>query len=225
MNSLAVLTDPSSPYEYRVVSAGVGQKIHVWDLLTARTCFIMDGHIDEVLSVAAVRTPNNAHYQAIDKLPNKAKQSGKYLTEIPRGSHDAENVVIISGGRDRRIWVWDYRGRKAIYMFRGHSDVVTVVSGFVSRSGQLIIVSGSDDCTLKLWSMSSCSCVSSQRHHDRSVRGLSTLPLLQSGAAAQAFSTAYKSTIIATGGWDKKIKSHHETVGEYGIGRSICSIM
>lgn len=225
VNSVAVLTDPASPYEYQVVSAGVGKKIHVWNLITAQTTFILDGHIDEVLSVAAIRTPNNGHYHAIDKLSNKAKQSGKYLTEVPRGSHDAENVVIITGGRDRRIWVWDYRGSKAIYTFRGHSDVVTVVSGFVSRAGQLIVVSGSDDCTLRLWSMSSCTCVSSQRCHDRSIRGLSTLNLLQSGAAAQSFSPVYKSTIIATGGWDKKIKAHHETVEEYTIGRRICSIM
>jgi WD40 repeat protein len=184
VNSLAMLTDPAAPFEYRCISGGVDRSVHVWDLTTATPSFLLKGHKDEVISVAVVKTPNNAHYGCISKQTKKIVSYGKqtkFLTIAPIGSHDAENMVIVSGSRDTNVWLWDYRSRKALFVFRGHGSPVTGVTGFVCRSRQLVLASAGDDGTLKLWSVCGGVCVRSSQEHSRSIRGLSTLHMKING--------------------------------------------
>ena len=179
----------------------------------------------QITCLATVRTPNSSHYEAINHLPKSLQKTGKFLTEMPLTSHDQESVVIVSGSLDMTVMVWDYRKKKALYQFKGHQREITSVAGFVSPSRHLMVVSTSDDFTVKIWRVSSSACSANITKHSMSARSVSALHLTRDGEASSE--AVYNSTILVTAGWDKILYPRHEVVEDYGIFRtkSSCAFM
>ena len=61
-----------------------------------------------------------------------------------------ERNIVVTGGNDKRIHVWDTRQKKIVTSFAGHRGAVTGLT-FRHNTGQLF--SCSEDRTLKIWSV------------------------------------------------------------------------
>lgn len=109
----------------------------------------------------------------------------------------ADGQTLISGSRDTTIKIWHLHtintynsnstnrliGDGLIDSFIGHSDSINAVA--LSPNGQ-IIVSGSEDDTIKLWELNSGECLATLEGHEAGVRAVAISPdgqLLVSGSA------------------------------------------
>lgn len=109
----------------------------------------------------------------------------------------ADGQTLISGSRDATIKVWHLHSIKTynsnstnrligdglIDTFTGHSDSINTVT--ISPNGQ-IIVSGSEDNTIKLWDLNTGECLATLAGHEAGVRAVAISPdgqLLVSGSA------------------------------------------
>jgi WD40 repeat protein len=174
--------------------------------VSGRHCRLIDGHTDVVSAVAVVRTSNRHHVSIVSKIPAKVREASDFVEYNPEMPLDGESVVIVSGSVDRSVRVSDYEKCQPIFVFRGHVDTITGVSGFVSSStAELIIVSTSDDRALKMWSMRTGKCESTVTKHDNSIRCMSLFELKNDGTEVTEPGTS-NFTIIATGGWDKSVR-------------------
>jgi WD40 repeat protein len=92
--------------------------------------------------------------------------------------------VILAGGADRTIRVWDSRGTSLLEPLTGHQDEVTALAvGFVD--GEDVVVSGSADRTVRLWDQrgSQIACFSG---HTTTVRAVRVIKFLGEDAILSA---------------------------------------
>ena len=109
----------------------------------------------------------------------------------------SDGQTIISGSRDATIKIWHIHSIKTynsnstnrfigdglIDTLTGHSDSINSVA--ISLNGQLI-VSGSEDSTVKLWNLNTGECLATLEGHEAGVRAVAISPdgqLLVSGSA------------------------------------------
>jgi coatomer protein complex subunit alpha (xenin) len=77
--------------------------------------------------------------------------------------------LIVSGGDDYKIKVWDYKLRRCLFTLLGHLDYIRTVQ-FHPNPGQFPwILSASDDQTLRLWDFHRRSCLSVLTGHNHYV--------------------------------------------------------
>lgn len=118
-------------------------------------------------------------------------ESGALVRTLEAGSdvnwlnwHPKGNVVL-AGSADQSAWMWLATSGTVMQVFHGHADSVTC-GGFTPDGKQ--VVTGSDDCTLRIWSPKMGSCVHSMLGHDFHKGGLTSiafhhqLPLIMSAA-------------------------------------------
>jgi coatomer protein complex subunit alpha (xenin) len=74
--------------------------------------------------------------------------------------------LIVSGGDDYRIKVWDYKLRRCLFTLLGHLDYIRTVS---FHGDYPWLVSASDDQTIRIWNWQSRSCVSVLTGHNHYV--------------------------------------------------------
>src|SRR5206468_10410877 len=76
------------------------------------------------------------------------------LLAVPVGVRQGRRVII-SGGFDQTVRVWDLEsGELALGPLTGHDDTVRAVA-FGERFGQPVIVSGGYDGTVRVWDLES----------------------------------------------------------------------
>jgi len=74
--------------------------------------------------------------------------------------------LLVSGGDDYRIKVWDYKLRRCLFTLLGHLDYIRTVS---FHGDYPWLVSASDDQTIRIWNWQSRSCVSVLTGHNHYV--------------------------------------------------------
>ncbi|MBW4504100.1 MAG: caspase family protein [Scytonema hyalinum WJT4-NPBG1] len=99
-----------------------------------------------------------------------------------------DGQMIVSGGEDRTVRLWDLQGNPIGQPFRGHENDVTSVA--FSPDGQMI-VSGSFDNTVRLWDLQGYPIGQLFRGHENSVRSVAFSP---NGQA------------IVSGSWDNTVR-------------------
>ncbi|KAI1305286.1 U5 small nuclear ribonucleoprotein 40 kDa protein [Halotydeus destructor] len=65
--------------------------------------------------------------------------------------YSADGDYLFTASTDRTICYWDSLTGARIKKLKGHSNIVNTCS--TSRGGKNLMVSGSDDCTVKVWDM------------------------------------------------------------------------
>lgn len=70
------------------------------------------------------------------------------VTEL---NFSTDGTRLFSSSADKTIGVWDLEGLKKIKKFTGHTSFVNSCNP--ARRGQDLVVSGSDDCTAKVWDL------------------------------------------------------------------------
>lgn len=110
----------------------------------------------------------------------------------------SDGRMLVSGGRDKTLKVWNLNtggsynsmsptsraiGDGLMYTLTGHSESINAVA--ISSNGQ-ILVSGSEDNTIKLWDLHTGECLVTLEGHEAGVRAIAISPdgqLLVSGSA------------------------------------------
>ena len=77
--------------------------------------------------------------------------------------------MIVSGGDDYKIKVWDYKLRRCLFTLLGHLDYIRTVQFHPNASQFPWILSASDDQTLRLWDFQKRTCLSVLTGHNHYV--------------------------------------------------------
>jgi guanine nucleotide-binding protein subunit beta-2-like 1 protein len=87
-----------------------------------------------------------------------------------------DNRQIVSAGRDNKVKLWNVKGECMFTMDRdGHSDWVNSVR-FAPSLTTPVVVSGSSDSTVKVWSLSDFRCAATLRGHQSGVNTVTVSP-------------------------------------------------
>ncbi|CAK7329744.1 unnamed protein product [Dovyalis caffra] len=156
--------------EGAIVSGGMDTMIFVWNLSNGEKVQSLKGHQlqvtgvvldgEDIVSCSVDSTMRRwrkgqlienweAHksaIQAIIKLP-----SGELVTDTVRGLAEMHGLGILSASHDGSIRLWALTGQVLMEM-AGHGSIVYSVDSHVSG----LIVSGSEDCSAKIWKDGAC---------------------------------------------------------------------
>jgi len=88
-----------------------------------------------------------------------------------------DNRHILSGGRDNKLKIWNVKGECVYTLDRdAHTDWVSSVRFSPSTTTPALIVSGSWDCTVKVWSLAEFRCMYTLRGHKGHVNSVTVSP-------------------------------------------------
>ncbi|KZT25335.1 WD40 repeat-like protein [Neolentinus lepideus HHB14362 ss-1] len=144
------------------------------------------------------------------------------------------NALVVSGGCDKVVRVWDVKSGYCIYVLHGHTSTIRCIKVLHHRP---IAVSGSRDCTLRVWDVQRGRMLRVLQGHQQSVRCLDVhgnkvvsgsydctcrlwnvdtgecLYVLR-GHYHQIYSVAFDGVRIASGGLDTSVRVWDASTGE-----------
>jgi WD40 repeat protein len=176
-----------SPDGTRLLSGSKDGSVRLWDVETGREMRRFDGHADLVTSVAFSpdgRRALSAGYdhevflwdlEKGDPIPAFAFRDGPRYLEHVAFAPDGKRALVCGG---RTTYLIDAATGKIERRLEGHTGPVT--SAVFSADGKAIL-SGSDDCTLRLWDVASGKAVQVFAGHEGHVKSVA---LSRDGAQA-----------------------------------------
>ncbi|KAH7855131.1 hypothetical protein Vadar_021569 [Vaccinium darrowii] len=84
---------------------------------------------------------------------------------------DASGGLLATAGADRKVLVWDVDGGFCTHFFKGHKGVVTSIM-FHPDPNRLILFSGGDDATVKVWNLATKKCIATLDKHFSTVTSM-----------------------------------------------------
>ncbi|XP_078446004.1 transducin family protein / WD-40 repeat family protein [Wolffia australiana] len=79
--------------------------------------------------------------------------------------------LLATAGADKKVLVWDVDGGFCTHFFKGHGGVVTSIA-FHPDPNCLLVFSGSEDATIRVWNLKSKKCIAVLEKHFSSVTSL-----------------------------------------------------
>ncbi|CAI7995694.1 WD repeat-containing protein 48 [Geodia barretti] len=155
-------------------------------------CLAYSRHREQVASGSL---DHSIYLWDLKTLTSLTSTNNKVTTTSLRGQKDSvyslamneAGTVLVAGGTDKVLQVWDPRTDEKMMRLKGHTDNVRAL--LLSPDGTTC-VSGSSDGTVRLWSLGQQRCIETFRMHEEGVWAL---------AADEVFQTVY------SGGRDKKV--------------------
>ena len=98
----------------------------------------------------AKRKPEQVAFVKGDRKKSKENSYQGHVDTILCVSASQDGKFVVTGGKDRRIIVWDAETLKCLRVFTQHRDAVT---GLAFRRGTNQLYSSSKDRTVKIWSL------------------------------------------------------------------------
>jgi WD40 repeat protein/uncharacterized caspase-like protein len=123
--SLSINVVAYSPDGRKFVSGGHDQKLRVWDTETSHPLHVLEGHANE-------------------KIQRAASESDTMLMVYAVFSPDAK--LILSGGADKLVKLWDVATGNLVRTFAGHSEAIRAVA--FSPDGKRVLSAAND---IRLW--------------------------------------------------------------------------
>jgi len=143
------------------LSASWDGTLRLWDLQAGTTARRFVGHKKEVLSVAFSADNRQIVSASRDRTLRLWNTLGECKAVLEEGGHNlwascvkfspnTQNPVVVSGGWDKLVKVWNLSTYKLVRNFEGHSGYINAVT--VSPDGSLC-ASGGRDGTAMLWDL------------------------------------------------------------------------
>ncbi|XP_076935189.1 uncharacterized protein LOC143601760 [Bidens hawaiensis] len=164
-----------------VASGGLGGEVFIWDIEAALA------PLTKSSEAADEERPSGTNGSGISSL--RTIGSSNNITNVPQGyapisakghkesvyalaMNDTGNVLV-SGGTEKAIRVWDTRTGSKMMKLRGHTDNIRAL--LIDSSGRYCL-SGSSDSMIRLWDLGQQRCVHSYAVHTDSVWALASTP-------------------------------------------------
>lgn len=172
-----------------IASGGLGREVFIWDIEAAmapvsRTSEAMDddtsngvlSSANSVLSGTTVRSTNatnsaslhTSQLQGYTPIAAKGHKESVYALAM-----NDVGTLLVSGGTEKVVRVWDPRSGAKQMKLRGHTDNVRAL--ILDSSGRFCL-SGSSDSIIRLWDLGQQRCVHSYAVHTDSVWALASTP-------------------------------------------------
>jgi ribosomal RNA-processing protein 9 len=162
------------------------------------------------------RKPEQVAYVRGDK--SKAKDTGYqgHTDDILTVAASQDGKFVVTGGKDRKIIVWDTETLKPLRVFSHHRDAVT---GLSFRRGTNQLFSSSKDRTIKTWSLNELAYVETLFGHQDEVVDVTALAqerCISVGArdrTARLWKVVEETQLVFRGGGGEKKSKKHEING------------
>ncbi|MGO9506546.1 MAG: protein kinase domain-containing protein [Mycobacterium sp.] len=128
------------------VSFGLDQTVRVWDLASGAGLHMLAGHTVE--------------YDTDYRYALSAGQD--------RVAVSADGRIVVSGGQDQTVRVWDLANGACLHTLSGHTRWVTSVA--VSADGRVAVSGG--DSTVRVWDLASGTCLHTLAGHTSRVKSV-----------------------------------------------------
>lgn len=128
---------------------------------------------------------------------------------------DASGGLLATAGADRKVLVWDVDGGFCTHYFKGHKGVVTCIM-FHPDPNCLLLFSGSDDATVRVWDLITKKCASTMEKH------FSAVVSLAMSEDRRFLLTAGRDKVVNI--WDLKTYVCKTTIPTYEVLEAICVI-
>ncbi|KAL9320337.1 hypothetical protein ACSQ67_012176 [Phaseolus vulgaris] len=171
-----------------VASGGLGGEVFIWDIEAAATPVSKsnDTTVDEssngingsgnLLPLTSLRTVNSSTNMSMN-----TNQSQGYIPTAAKGHKDSvyalatneSGTILVSGGTEKVVRVWDTRTGAKTLKLRGHTDNIRAL--LLDSTGRYCL-SGSSDSMIRLWDIGQQRCVHSYAVHTDSVWALASTP-------------------------------------------------
>jgi ribosomal RNA-processing protein 9 len=157
------------------------------------------------------KKPDQVAFVRGDKRRAKDSEYKGHVDSILTVAASQDGRFVVTGGRDRRIIVWDANTLKSLRVFSQHRDAVT---GLAFRRGTNQLFSSSKDRTVKVWSLDELAYVETLFGHQDEVVDIAALAqerCVSVGArdrTARLWKVVEESQLVFRGGGgEKKSKS------------------
>ena len=168
----------------RVLAAGDNCLIHVFSLVNGRLLGVLNGHRGAVYAVRDL----HGGMRALSGSSDNTLRLWDLVRYTPlatlKGHADsifalqlyANDACAVTGSYDSRLRLWDVEGGKPLLMtngqpavMAGHSGAVYAVCAFEYNDASWRALSGSYDCTIRLWDLASCTVLRKLTGHTSSI--------------------------------------------------------
>lgn len=183
--SNSVLSVALSSDEQILASSGRDQQVRLWDVVTGECLKILQGHSNIVSAVTFAAKHNESQILASGSDDHTIKiwdgHTGECLRTIwghsswvQSLSFSPDRQTLASASRDGTVKLWDWQTGECLQTLEGHIHRVKSVAFSplpptpLNKGGEGgILVSGSDDQTVKLWEVQTGICIQTfQGHQD-----------------------------------------------------------
>ncbi|KUJ07673.1 WD40 repeat-like protein [Mollisia scopiformis] len=157
------------------------------------------------------RKPEQVAFRRGDKLKAKDNAYEGHVDTILTVAASQDGKFVVTGGKDRRIVVWEAETLKPLRVFSHHRDAVT---GLAFRRGTNQMYSASKDRTVKIWSLDELAYVETLFGHQDEVVDVSALAqerCISVGArdrTARLWKVVEETQLVFRGGGGEKKRKH-----------------
>ncbi|CAI9301968.1 unnamed protein product [Lactuca saligna] len=167
-----------------VASGGLGGEVFIWDLEGALAPLTKSNEGDDDCSngingsfpVTSLRTISSSN-----SISSHTNQPQGYVPVVAKGHKESvyalamndSGTLLVSGGTEKAVRVWDSRTGSKTMKLRGHTDNVRAL--LLDSTGRFCL-SGSSDSMIRLWDLGQQRCVHSYAVHMDSVWALASTP-------------------------------------------------
>lgn len=171
-----------------VASGGLGGEVFIWDLEAALTpqskssdaaedeCSNGVGGSGSSLPITTLRPVNSSN-----NISLHSTQSQAYVPVAAKGHKESvyalamneSGTLLVSGGTEKVVRVWDPRSGSKTMKLRGHTDNIRAL--LLDSTGRFCL-SGSSDSMIRLWDLGQQRCIHSYAVHTDSVWALASTP-------------------------------------------------
>jgi WD40 repeat protein len=157
----------------RVVSGSESGRLRVWDLESGALLNILEGHEDEITTVAVINDTQVISGSRDNTLRVWHIDKGDCLTVLRGHSDDITVVKVTAGGkrafsasRDKTSRLWDLSSGNCLHVFQGHKGPVKTAAVITDAS---LAVTGSEDRSVRVWDLNNGKCRQALSGHRESI--------------------------------------------------------
>lgn len=174
-----------APDGQTVFSASMDHTVRQWDKVSAQQTHVYKGHTNTVRGVAVSADGESIVTCAAHEEPPTIRwwstKTSAPLRTIKDDDNTAINAIavsrrgdlVVSGGDDEVLKVWNSEKSECQLRLKGHSGSIRAVQ--ITSDGRFA-VSGSDDRTVKIWDLEAGTCVGTLEGHQSKVHSIAISP-------------------------------------------------
>ncbi|KAI3724512.1 hypothetical protein L2E82_36292 [Cichorium intybus] len=168
-----------------VASGGLGGEVFIWDVEAALVPVTNSSETgvsdssngsEKSMAVTSLRAVSSSN-----GITSLANQPQGYVPISAKGHKESvyalsmndTGTILVSGGTEKAVRVWDSRSGSKMMKLRGHTDNIRAL--LLDSTGRFCL-SGSSDSMIRLWDLGQQRCVHSYAVHTDSVWALATTP-------------------------------------------------